>query len=319
MKKLLFIAAMLTMSAAAFSQAKKPTLMVMPSDAWCYQNGYMKVLSDGEGYEKQIPDYEEALRTNMDLKLAIAKINDMMAERGFPLKDLEQQVKLIQQQTAEQNIVTSKSGNELAESPIDNLLRVAKADILIELTWDVKEQGPKRTLSYILEGKDSYTGKSIGGSNGTSSPSFSADLTVLLEEAVVAHIDNFNSRLQAYFDDLFANGREVSLDIRVFADNAAGVDLETEVGPDGDELAEVIDAWMAENTVQGRFSKLGSSENYISYEQVRIPLYNNKGVAMDTEAFARQLRNYLRKEPFNIPVKVMNRGLGKCILVLGEK
>ena len=319
MKKLILMAAVLMMSVAAFSQAKKPTLMVMPSDAWCYQNGYMKLIPDGEGREKQIPDYEEALRTSMDLKLAIAKINDLMAERGFPLKDLEQQVKLIQQQTAEQNIVTSKSGNELAESPIDNLLRVAKADILIELTWDVKEQGPKRTLSYILEGKDSYTGKSIGGSNGTSSPSFSADMTVLLEEAVVAHIDNFNNRLQTYFDDLFANGREVSLDIRVFADNAAGIDLESEVGPDQIELAEVIDAWMAENTVEGRFSKLGSSENYISYEQVRIPLYNARGVAMDTEAFARQLRNYLRKEPFNIPVKIMNRGLGKCILVLGEK
>lgn len=319
MKKFLFVAAMLMMSLAAFSQAKKPTLMVMPSDAWCYQNGYMKVIPDGEGREKQIPDYEEALRTNMDLKLAIAKINDLMAERGFPLKDLEQQVKLIQQQTAEQNVVTSKSGNELAESPIDNLLRVAKADIIIELTWDVKEQGPKRTLSYILEGKDSYTGKSIGGSNGTSSPSFSADLSVLLEEAVVAHIDNFNSRLQAYFDDLFANGREVSLDIRVFADNAAGIDLESEVGADAEELAEVIDTWMAENTVQGRFTKLGSSENYAAYEQVRIPLYKSNGVAMDTEAFARQLRNFLRKEPYNIPCKVLNRGLGKCILVLGEK
>ena len=319
MKKILFIAALLTMSLAAFSQAKKPTLMVMPSDAWCYQNGYMKIIPDGEGREKQIPDYEEALRTNMDLKLAIAKINDMMAERGFPLKDLEQQVKLIQQQTAEQNLITSKSGNELAESPIDNLLRVAKADILIELTWDVKEQGPKRTLTYILEGKDSYTGKSIGGSNGTSSPSFSADLSVLLEEAVVAHIDNFNSRLQAYFDDLFANGREVALEIRVFADNAAGIDLESEVGPDAEELAEVIDGWMATNTVEGRFSKLGSSENYVSYEQVRIPLYKSNGVAMDTEMFARQLRNYLRKEPYNIPVKVLNRGLGKCILVLGEK
>lgn len=319
MKKYLYLAVMLTVSLAAFSQAKKPTLMVMPSDAWCYQNGYMRAIADGEGSEKQIPDYEEALRTNMDLKLAIAKINDMMAERGFPLKDLEQQVKLIHQQTAEQNLVTSKAGNEMAESPIDNLLRVAKADIIIELTWDVKEKGPKRTLSYILEGKDSYTGKSIGGSNGTSSPSFSADVSTLLEEAVVAHIDNFNNRLQAYFDDLFANGREVALEIRVFSDNAAGIDLESEVGPDGEELAEIIDAWMAENTVQGRFTKLGASENYIAYEQVRISLYNSKGVAMDTESFARQLRNYLRKEPFNIPVKVMNRGLGKCILVLGEK
>ena len=82
---------------------------------------------------------------------------------------------------------------------------------------------------------------------------------------------------------------------------------------------EIIDAWLAENTVEGRFSKLGSSEYYAAYEQVRIPLYNAKGVAIDTEAWARQLSKLLRKEPYNIPVKVMNRGLGKTILVLGEK
>ena len=76
---------------------------------------------------------------------------------------------------------------------------------------------------------------------------------------------------------------------------------------------------MAANTVEHRFSKLGSSENYVAYEQVRIPLYKTNGMAMDTEAFARELRSFLRKEPYHIPVKVLNRGLGKTVLVLGEK
>ena len=319
MKKLFLVSICLMSALMAFSQAKKPTIMVVPSDAWCNSKGYMKAISNGEGSVKNIPDYEAALQSDMDLKLAIAKINDLMMERGFPAKDLESQIKLIAQQNAEQNLVTSKQGNEMAESPIDQLLRVAKADIILELTWNIKEQGPKRTLTYILEGKDSYTGKSIGGSNGASQPSFSADVSVLLEEAVVANIDNFNNRLQQYFDDMFANGREVSIEIRVFADNEAGIDLESEFGEDGTELAEIIDDWMSENTVEGRFSKLGSSENYVAYEQVRIPLYNAKGKAMDTEAFGRELRNYLRKAPYNVPVKLMNRGLGKCILVLGEK
>ena len=319
MKQLFILAICLASVLTAFSQAKKPTLMVVPSDAWCNNNGYMKAIANGEGGSINMPDYEAALQSDMDLKLAIAKINDLMAERGFPLKDLEQQVKIIKQQTAEQNLVTSKSGNEMAESPIDQLLRTAKADIILELTWNVREQGPKRTLTYILEGKDSYTGKSIGGSNGTGAPSFSADVAVLLEEAVVANIDNFNNRLQSYFDDLFTNGREVAIEIRVFQDNEAGIDLESEFGDDQTELSEIIDDWMTDNTVEGRFTKLGSSENYISYEQVRIPLYNAKGKAMDTEGFARELRNFLRKEPYNIPVKVMNRGLGKCFLVLGEK
>lgn len=306
----------LIVAAGAFAQAKKPTLMVVPSDVWCNQNGYITEY-DNQGTTVKVPDYQQALQNDMDLKLAISKINALMADRGFPLKDLEQQIKLINQQTAEMNITTSKSGNQMAETPTDRLWRTAKADIVLELTWDLSTQGPKHTLSFILEGKDSYTGKSIGAATGVSTPSFSAELPALLEEAVLAHIDNFNNSLQAYFDDLFANGREVALDIRVFEDNEKGIDLETEYN--GMELSEIIDNWMAVNTVQGRFSKLGASEYYISYEQVRIPLYNAAGVAMDTESFARQLRKVLQKEPYNIPVKLLNRGLGRTILVLGEK
>ncbi len=313
-----FYVLLLTLCVAigAAAQAKKPTLMVVPSDVWCNQNGYITEY-DNQGTTVKVPDYQQALQNDMELKLAISKINDIMADRGFPLKDLEQQIKLINQQNAELNITASKSGNQMAESPTDRLWRIAKADIILELTWDVTRQGPKNTLTFILEGKDSYTGKSIGAATGVSKPSFTAETPVLLEEAVLAHMDNFNNRLQAYFDDLFANGREVALEIRVFENNEAGIDLETEY--EDKELSEIIDDWMAQNTVQGRFTKLGASENYIAYEQVRIPLYKTNGTAMDTESFARQLRKVLQKEPYNIPVKVLNRGLGRTILVLGEK
>jgi len=39
---------------------------------------------------------------------------------------------------------------------------------------------------------------------------------------------------------------------------------------------------------------------------------------MDTESFVRNLRTYLRQE-YQIQSKVMTRGLGRAILVLGEK
>ena len=41
--KRIFIACTLLLTGAtlSFGQAKKPTLMVVPSDVWCNQNGYM--------------------------------------------------------------------------------------------------------------------------------------------------------------------------------------------------------------------------------------------------------------------------------------
>ena len=40
---------------------------------------------------------------------------------------------------------------------------------------------------------------------------------------------------------------------------------------------------------------------------------------MDARDFATELRKYLRKSPFEITAKVMVRGLGEAIIVLGEK
>src|SRR5574344_261991 len=171
MKRIFFIIETVLCSLAAFSQAKKPTIMVVPSDVWCNQNEYVTSY-DNQGTTVVIPDYLAALQNDIDLKLAISKINSLMAERGFPLKDLEQTTKSIAQSVAEDNMTTSKtSGASLAENPVDRLRRTAKADIIIDLSWAVKTQGPKQTLTYIMEAKDPYTNKSIGGASGSSAPS----------------------------------------------------------------------------------------------------------------------------------------------------
>lgn len=83
----------------------------------------------------------------------------------------------------------------------------AKADIIVQLTWTVNQTGPKRSVTYTLQGLDSYTNKEIATSTGTGEPSFTAELPVLLAEAVSSHMDEFCDRLQNHFDDLLQNGR----------------------------------------------------------------------------------------------------------------
>ena len=316
MKKSLFTLALALVALMARAQIKKPELMVIPSDVWCISNGYYTEV-ENMGTTVKVPNYKQALQENMGLKLAIAKINDLMAERQFPLKSLEQELKNLEQRRMEDNLTTSKAGNELSESPLDEVARTAKCDIILELSWDVKDMGPKHSLSYILEGRDAYTAKSIGSAAGTGAPSFSADVDVLLEEAIVANMDNFNNRLQAHFEEMQQIGREISIDIKVFANNAAGVDLETEFGDD--ELIDIINNWLQVNTVQGRFSMPYASENVANFTQVRIPVYDERGRAIDANAFAKSLAKVLKKEPYNIPSKVLVKGLGRAVIILGEK
>lgn len=297
-------------------QAKKPTIMVVPADVWCSENGYMTTY-DNQGDEVSVPDYEKAVQNDMDLVNAITKIGELMAERGLPLKDLASTVRSIRQSSAEDEMTVSRSsGSSLAESPLDKLLNRAKADILVELAWKINTVGPKQSVTYTLRGIDAYTNKQVAAAQGTGAPSFSAEIPVLIEEATLEKMDGFIAQLQAHFDDLLANGREVSVNIRVF-DNGSGMSLEDEY--DGYELIDIIDDWMAQNTVQHRYSLTDATENTMRFEQVRIPLYRENGMPMDTRRFVTELRRYLSKEPFNITSKVLTKGLGRADLVLGEK
>ena len=112
-------------------------------------------------------------------------------------------------------------------------------------------------------------------------------------------------------------GREITLDIKVFANNAADIDLETEFGDD--ELLDVINNWLQLNTVQGRFTMPYASENVANFTQVRIPVYDERGRAVDANGFAKGLAKMLKKEPYNIPSKVLVKGLGRAVIILGEK
>jgi len=307
---------LLLAAASAFSQAKKPTLMVVPSDVWCNKNGYVQTF-DNQGISETVPDYKAALSNNMDLVAVTTKIGALMAERGFPLKDMAQTIKNISSLSTEDRLIQSKtSGAAMTESPLDRFRRTAKADILLEVTWNVTTMGPKKQVTYMLAGKDAYSGKQVAGSEGTGAASFAADLPLLLEEAVQDHMDAFCVQLQSHFEDMMQNGRECMLDVRVW-DNGSGIDLESEY--EGMELIDVIDNWLADNTVQHRFNKTDATENFALYEQVRIPLYKPNGQGMDMDAFARSLRSYLSKPPYSIPCKVINRGLGRALLVIGEK
>lgn len=134
---------------ALMGQAKKPTIMVVPSDVWCFSKGYVQTY-DEMGVSKTVSDYRKALTSDMELKLVIAKINELMADRGFPLKDMEATLANIERSQAEEMAIVSKtSGSSVAESLLDRLRRVAKADIIIEIGWTLTQQGPRNTLTYV--------------------------------------------------------------------------------------------------------------------------------------------------------------------------
>lgn len=310
----------ITTSSVLFGQrARRPTIMVVPSDRYCISQGYSQTF-DSEGVERTIPDYQKAMQNDADLRLVITKMGGIMADRGFPLKDLEQELRNLERESAELEMLTSReSGAGIAESPIDRLKRTAQADIILDLDFTINERGPERWITFNLRGLDAYTARNIAGAAGSGKPSTAAPPDLLLEEAVLSYMDEFNARLMRHFEQMFEIGREVSVMVRVF--DSAFFDLYEIFEDDGHdmELIDIIEYWIEDNTVEGRYSLADGSYNFLRFEQVRIPLFTTdprgRERAMDTRRFVSELASYLRRE-FNIQTQIHQRGLGEAWLII---
>ena len=288
--------------------------MILPSDNWCTQRYFMQKL-DNQGTTVSVPDYQRAFVEDIELPQVVSKIGGVLTSMGYSLKDAEQEIKSLNVKQAEDNAMSSKtSGAMIAETPLDVLKRRMKSDIVIQLWWNITKDPAGKVVSFTLEAFDAYTNKRIATSTGISKPTSDA-IPVALETAVKENVKEFDKQLDKWYADQKKNGREITLTVRCW-DNWEN-DLETEY--EGEELTDCIQQWMRENTVKSSFNLSDGTESFAQFEQVRIPLKDNNGRAMDARAFATSLRKYLAKTPYNITSKVIVRGLGEAVLILGEK
>lgn len=297
----------------AEQQVKKPTLMIVPSDNWCIQRYFTQTYED-QGRQVRVSNYQQAFQEDTELGGVVSKIGELLTGKGYSLKDCEQELKNLALRTTEDNVTTSKtSGAMLVESPLDQLKRRTKSDVIIQIGWQLNKSNSGKMVTFILEAFDAYTSKRIATTTGTTQAS-NEPITVILEHAVMSYIDGFDTQMVKWYEDIIAHGREIVMTIRCW-DNWEN-DLESEYN--GEELLDCIQHWMEEHTVNGAFNLTDNTEDMAQFEQVRIPVYDANGKATDARSFATMLRKYLQAQ-YQIISKVVVRGLGEANLILGEK
>lgn len=138
--------------------------MILPSDNWCTQRYFMSEYQN-QGESVRIPNYLQAFQEDVELPAVISKVGELMVELGYSLKDAEMEIKNLNMRSAEDNMTFSKtSGSQLSESPLDILKRRIKADIIIQLGWNLNQEG---SLTVTLEAFDAYTSKRIATATNT--------------------------------------------------------------------------------------------------------------------------------------------------------
>lgn len=310
---IVFLTSLFALVQLSAQEAKKPTIMLLPSDHWCSARYFTRSF-DLQGKTMVINDLDAAFRDDSELAGVVAKIGMVMLDCGYELKDYSQEMRAINDRQLEEEVTMSNGGGMIVETPLDMLRRNAKHDIEMCVDWNVSKAAKGKVVEFTIEAFDTYTSKRIASVSGVSKPS-TDNIAAILQETVKKSIADFDAQLKKFFDKQKVDGRETTLSIRVW--DTSPYDLEEEF--DGDELIYHIEDWLSENTVKGAYNLSNATESMATFEQVMIPLFDSKGRALDARRFANELRKFLRDEPFMIDCKVMMRGLGEAIIVIGEK
>lgn len=315
MKKIIVSLIGLCIYVSLFGAAKKPRIMVVPSTQLLQDMHCIQAIG-----QQNIPQYQKAFAQDGDLKLAISKINAMMADRGFPLLNLESVLQSKEtQELLEANIQNNASGASIQTDPINEILAHSPADIVIYLSYTMHTTGPKHSLSYTLQGIDSYSHKEIASAAGTGQQSMSAEKAVLLEEAVLAYMDTFTQRLAHHFETMRQKGREISVHMRKWEDS--NIDFDSTIPEKDDEmLSFIIEDWIADHSVDANYSTANMSGSQLEFTQVHIPLTfmrNKREYPYDARRFAYDLSKYLKT--LNLQCKIETVGLGEVYITIGNK
>lgn len=294
----------------------KAKVMIVPEEAYCINSGFYSVNFNG----KKIPDYFKALQNDNVLN-AINTFENLMASYGFTLTNLQQTLNELDNENALDNVLTSKDNAAIVEDDLDRLSRVAQSDILVKIAPVISRYGPEMRLDLRVSSIDCASKKAIQAFGPISKTSAGA-ISMLVKSAVADNIEAFAAGLARHFDDMNINGREGSIIIKIA--ESSPLNLESTVIYQGEtgELADLIELWVSENTVNGGYTCSKQSRVSMKFDQVRIPL-TGKGafgrtMALSMESF---VKNGLSKliEQYDISVSTHPVGIGMVYVTLGKK
>ncbi len=301
----------------------KPMLMVVPSDVYCHEMGYIQKWKDETGKEQSIVDYDIFNREDSrDLRLVIASLNEIFKGKGFETQSLEFLIKSLKQEDQENSLIGDDYGLEgaIAESPIDRLKRTSNVDFIVDLDFEVMEKGMGRYITFNMRAVDlSANAREIAHAHGDGKPSNSATVNTLLEEAVLNHMDSFCKKLQDEFVNMSQNGRQITVKIKRTDASEYNL-LKDTFNFEGEEtvLGDIIYYWLQDNTVDNNPTRT-ITPNLLTFNQVMIALTKTgrRGAVqrLDIQEYLTGLQTFLRNN-FSIESTIYMRGPSEVWLIL---
>ena len=291
------------------TQQQKPAMLVIPSDQLLQQFGKLKQ-QEALGKTLQVRDYNGYLLTDQDSKFIISTIQSAFIQMGYPLNDLEQTLKSIN----EQEMLDAIDGIQKDAKTI--LLTTAKPDIILELDYNIvtdrSSRDFKKSLTYTLRAIDAFSNKVVATIQQTNFEGNSKTTTpaTLMEAALAKDTKGFTQQINNHFNTIIETGRDITL--RVTIDNGVNLTMSDEC-LDGDTYSDFIIDWVKVNTLLGAYNMNRNTETEMYFTNVKIKTLNDNGTQYSAYDFARELSRALNKG-CGIKSRNTTQGLGMATI-----
>ncbi len=288
---------------------QKPTMLVIPSDQLLQRFNALKQ-QETLGKMLQVRDYNGYLLADQDSKFIISSIQSAFINFGYPLNDLEQMLKSIN----DQEMLDEVSGIQKDAKTI--LLTNAKPDIILELDYSLATDRSTRdfnkSLTYTIRAIDAFSNKVVATIQQTNFGAKSKSNTPagLMEAALKQDSKNFTRQIDNYFNTIIETGRDITL--RVTIENGVNLTMSDEC-LDGDSYTDFIIDWMKVNTLLGAYNMNRNTETEMYFTNVKIETFNENGTQYSAYDFARELSKALNKG-CGIKSKNTTQGLGDATI-----
>jgi len=237
-------------------------------------------------------DYKKAFIQDSELKFVIASVEESFAKVGYPLENLEQQLKQIDNE----NGMDAMEG--ISKDARTALMNSARPDFIIEIDYEYSQdpmsRDPKKILNYIITALDVYTNKTVASITradvGKDNPDGS--LPALIKSDLAGNIADFQNQIKQRFADELANGVEISL--RITTEEKVNFNL-TDECLGNQNYNDWVNEWLKKNTVKSTFKPVKNTDKELRFTNVRIKPKTADGQRYTAFDFANDLKKDFSK------------------------
>lgn len=247
-------------------------------------------------YTKEGEDIRTVLEDDVNKRVVLTTIKEAFDQRGFSTVDFIGKLKARSNSAA----FAENDQTDLKADIIEN----SGADIYVEAEIDINKGSRGSSVNIILNAYDTSTGTSLANKTGDSGYFYTDDMAKLASTAIRKNMDSFLNTLQDKFNQIIQNGRSIT--IRIGVDEGSDKLLDQEVEGTDNLLSEEIENWMEDNAYKNYYHIEGTTDKLIIFDDVRIPLKDERGRNYNINKFANAMQKFFNK--INVPVTKSIKG-----------